>query len=297
MTMVTRCPECSTAFKVTTEQLQARDGAVRCGRCQRVFNAFDALTTWPDSALAPATELGEARSAAAAGETPAAEGADVSAPVAEAKDAAEAVSAAEPLAIAPAQPELIAHPAQGGAEDGASRAGEPPELEWEIEDAPRSRRARLGWAAAVALAAVALAGQAVYFYRTELATLLPAARPLLEGACAVAGCAVPLPARAEYIIIEASDLKVDAERPSRLLLTVALRNRAPFPQRYPALELTLTGPQNQPLARRVFLPEDYVARDRPLAAGLAPNAVADALLPLDTGELAPAGYRLYSFYP
>ncbi|MFZ5558934.1 MAG: DUF3426 domain-containing protein [Pseudomonadota bacterium] len=295
MTMVTRCPECSTAFKVSTEQLQARDGAVRCGRCQRVFNAFDALTTWPDSALAPPDRGEGTDHAAEVGpmqptdiETPPeAHFADGASPPAE----TEPPAPADALAPAHSAPDATPKP------EAAAGAEEPPELDWVMQEPPRRRRATVRWSLAVLLAAVALAAQAAYFYRTELATALPATRPYLESACEALGCRVPLPARAEYIVIEASDLKADAERPNRLLLTVALRNRAPFAQQYPALELTLTGPQNQPLARRVFLPADYAAKDRPLAAGLAPNAVADVLLPLDTGDLAPSGYRLYSFYP
>jgi predicted Zn finger-like uncharacterized protein len=41
--MLTRCPECATVFRVTPDQLKARQGRVRCGRCQSVFNAIDAL--------------------------------------------------------------------------------------------------------------------------------------------------------------------------------------------------------------------------------------------------------------
>ncbi|MDP3538447.1 MAG: DUF3426 domain-containing protein [Azonexus sp.] len=39
--MRTRCPECGTIFRVTSEQLRLKAGKVRCGHCQRVFNAFD----------------------------------------------------------------------------------------------------------------------------------------------------------------------------------------------------------------------------------------------------------------
>ncbi len=43
--MRTRCPVCGTVFRVTTEQLRLRAGKVRCGHCQAVFNAFDALVS------------------------------------------------------------------------------------------------------------------------------------------------------------------------------------------------------------------------------------------------------------
>lgn len=39
--MRTRCPACSTVFRVTSEQLRLKAGKVRCGQCQTVFNAFD----------------------------------------------------------------------------------------------------------------------------------------------------------------------------------------------------------------------------------------------------------------
>ena len=39
--MRTRCPECGTVFRVTSEQLRRKAGKVRCGQCQAVFNAFD----------------------------------------------------------------------------------------------------------------------------------------------------------------------------------------------------------------------------------------------------------------
>ncbi|MDR2625481.1 MAG: DUF3426 domain-containing protein [Zoogloeaceae bacterium] len=41
--MLTRCPHCRTAFRVTREQLLARDGKVRCGACRRAFNAMGFL--------------------------------------------------------------------------------------------------------------------------------------------------------------------------------------------------------------------------------------------------------------
>jgi len=50
--MLTRCPTCTTTFRITPEQLKARLGRVRCGQCQAVFNALDALVE-ESSAQAP----------------------------------------------------------------------------------------------------------------------------------------------------------------------------------------------------------------------------------------------------
>jgi predicted Zn finger-like uncharacterized protein len=41
--MKTCCPDCQTIFRVTSEQLKARAGKVRCGQCRQVFNALDSL--------------------------------------------------------------------------------------------------------------------------------------------------------------------------------------------------------------------------------------------------------------
>ncbi|WP_415033088.1 DUF3426 domain-containing protein [Azonexus sp.] len=41
--MRSRCPECATIFRVTSEQLRLKAGKVRCGQCRAVFNAFDQL--------------------------------------------------------------------------------------------------------------------------------------------------------------------------------------------------------------------------------------------------------------
>ncbi|MCB1958819.1 MAG: zinc-ribbon domain-containing protein, partial [Rhodocyclaceae bacterium] len=41
--MLTRCPACETSFRVRPEQLQARQGRVRCGHCSRPFNALESL--------------------------------------------------------------------------------------------------------------------------------------------------------------------------------------------------------------------------------------------------------------
>ena len=44
MAHTTTCPSCGTTFRVTADQLLARNGNVRCGRCSHVFNAHESLT-------------------------------------------------------------------------------------------------------------------------------------------------------------------------------------------------------------------------------------------------------------
>lgn len=61
MSLATRCPSCSTTFRVVRDQLKVSEGWVRCGRCGEVFCALDSLfelerdfspSQLPDEALA-----------------------------------------------------------------------------------------------------------------------------------------------------------------------------------------------------------------------------------------------------
>lgn len=50
--IITRCPKCGTAFRVTPTQLQSAKGAVRCGSCLHVFKAQEYIVANPQPAVA-----------------------------------------------------------------------------------------------------------------------------------------------------------------------------------------------------------------------------------------------------
>lgn len=161
--------------------------------------------------------------------------------------------------------------------------------EAEAGTAPRHR----GLAAASLLLAMALGVQAIYFYRGEIAARHPVARQWLEAACNSLGCAVPLPQLPKSVLIEASDLQlVDPARPDRIQLTATLRNHAGHAVAYPALDLVLTNANDHTLARRIFLPAEYLGNGRDPRGGLAAHAELTVQLALDTGNLGAAGFRL-----
>ncbi len=56
MSLVTTCPACGTAFRVTPEQLSAHRGDVRCGHCQRIFSALKHLAEVAPGTQQPARE-------------------------------------------------------------------------------------------------------------------------------------------------------------------------------------------------------------------------------------------------
>lgn len=274
MSMLTRCPSCSTAFRVTPEQLQARHGQVRCGRCAMAFNAFDSLVTLPaiepEAAPKPAKEYPP-------DEKPAIEAAKESAPVIPAPPAEKRERLPRPDYAASPEP-LV------------------PQLDDYAGILERPKRSR-PWVLGSLLLLLILSGQLAYQFRTEFATVLPNTRPYLEMFCERMACTVPLPQQAEYLNIEASDLKADPQRPGVILLSATLRNNAPFVQDFPALELTLTDTQDQPMARRIFLPTDYLAGKTASGPGIAPNRAVDLRMALGVTDLPATGYRLYLFYP
>lgn len=183
-------------------------------------------------------------------------------------------------------------PAEGDAanEDAAS----PAFLE---ERAPPPRRR--GWAIAALLAFVALLAQLAFQFRTEIAVLVPDARPHLEAACAALGCELRLPRKPKLMSIESSDLQADGRKENVILLNAVLRNQAPFAQEYPSLELTLTDERDEPVARRVLGPADYLGQGaRAIAArGIGPGADAALRVYIDTTGLHAVGYRMYLFFP
>ncbi len=160
-------------------------------------------------------------------------------------------------------------------------------------DEPVTESRRRGLPAAIAVLLVALVLQALFFYRSEVAAQHPLAKQWLNWVCVQAGCAVVLPQRPQSILIEASDLQViDPANPNRIQLTATLRNHAGHEVGYPALDLVLTNVNDHTLARRIFLPAEYLAPGREADSGIAANAELTVRLGLETGNLGAAGFRL-----
>jgi predicted Zn finger-like uncharacterized protein len=167
-----------------------------------------------------------------------------------------------------------------------------------LEEAPPPKRS---WSLAfgVALLLIALAAQATHYFRTEIAAMVPEARPFLIAACATLKCDLKLPRRPKLMAIESSDLQADGRRDNVIVLNAVLRNQAPFAQEYPSLELTLTDERDEAVARRVLVPADYLAGHPVELVSRGIDAGADAPLRVyfDTGGLRAVGYRMYLFFP
>ncbi len=195
------------------------------------------------------------------------------------------VPVAEPLADEPAAADADVA-AQTAADDLSSTFPEPP-------SPPR----RWPWVIGSLVALIAIVLQAALAFRVELVVLWPEAKPAMVALCEIADCEVGLPAKVALVGIEASDLHPDSEHKGRLILAATLKNRAPFAQQFPHLELTLTDTADQAIARKVLAPADFLPPTTPIANGMRPNADIMLAIGIDAGEMTASGYRLYLFYP
>jgi hypothetical protein len=116
----------------------------------------------------------------------------------------------------------------------------------------------------------------------------------MEQACNRLGCDLAPIRRIDAVEIESAEL---VRRLGNFYsFDFVLRNRSSLEVATPALELTLTGLGNQPIARRVFLPQDWP--DAPTALPPGGTVSVSLRLALMLGDDAPtAGYRALAFYP
>lgn len=144
------------------------------------------------------------------------------------------------------------------------------------------------------LLALMLALQFLLLDRDRIAAAFPTLRPVLAGACSAIGCTLSAPRQIEAIAINSSSFTSVKSGVYNLSLT--LKNSAVLDLTLPALELTLTDMQDQPVLRRVVLPGEFsglaiIKAGTELAVsvpiGVRPGVVAEKI----------SGYKLLAFYP
>ena len=173
----------------------------------------------------------------------------------------------------------------------ADAQARPADVRFEAAPLPRRRRGVMAFGIFILL--LTLAAQGIYFYRGEIAANVPEARPYLNRLCEQLRCTVALPQQPRSISIEASDLQaIDPANPGLIVLTTTLRNQAATVLGYPAIDVVLTNAKEHTVARRIFLPGEYLAAGKDVRAGFAPNAEMTIKLTIDSGDLGAAGFRL-----
>lgn len=301
--MITHCPSCHTHFRVHAEQLAARAGQVRCGRCSRVFDALEHLVEESAPARASsATEEPAPVPAISAAAEPGFEPAPAPKHGADAHEPAPAEDAGlrAETARAGAEVSATAAPAPArtaGTETGTASGASAFDFGPIAAAGPAVQARRWPWLLGALLLLLALIAQAAYFYRSALVVLFPEAKPYAAALCATLGCELPLPRRIELLSIEASDLQADTANPNIMVLSATLKNRAIFDQQLPLLELTLTDAQDQPVVRRVLAPQDYIGKAVKIQAGFAATTETAIKVFIEGSQVKATGYRLYLFYP
>jgi predicted Zn finger-like uncharacterized protein len=256
--VTTKCPSCGTSFRVTPQQLAARQGEVRCGHCNTLFNGLETLAMGDKGATQAEVE--------SKWDDPAQRGTK--------SDNPSQTNSPPPESDGTEAPVLY-HP------DFSPTRGGNPTL----------------WLGGSAFLLLLLLAQGMVYFRDAIARDMPGFKPFLSGYCNVVGCRINLPRNADLITIEASDLKQFPERPNEIVVAALLRNRAAYAQAFPSLELTLTDAAGQVIVKRSIQPLDYLGDKTRIEQGIAPLDEANVKLRLETKDVVAVGYRLFIFYP
>lgn len=328
MSLATRCNACGTVFRVVQDQLRVAEGRVRCGRCDEVFSALDGLfdldggapPDWPPAPPQVATAAAapvdvesvyagvpSAHSDASLidkidsqlmgshhsedGSTPSTridERDRLEFPDAQfdSESLKEYAAATDTQAATPA-------PAEEATPEPLDQALTPQFLQ-PVQAASRRGGAR-SRGALVATLVVLLSGlalQGVHHFRDLIAASWPASAAVFADWCGVVSCSLQAPRRIEDLSVESSAL-TRASIPDAFTLSVALRNRGAVSVAPPAVDLSLTDPTGQLVARRVLTPNDF--RFEP--AVLQPGAESRLQLTLTAGTARVTGYTIEIFYP
>lgn len=138
----------------------------------------------------------------------------------------------------------------------------------------------------------ALLMQAVLHQRNYLAAVQPQWWPYLQALCAPLHCQVGAYRQISSVVVDSSSF--NKVRGDTYQFALTLSNRSGTVLEMPAVELTLTDAQDQPVLRRVLMPQDLSA-PAVLAARGEWNGAAQIQLTLGSARIA--GYRVLAFYP
>lgn len=259
--MYTRCPKCQTTFRITAAQLKARDGQVRCGRCQHIFRADTHLVDAP---------VRKAKSAA------------VPRKRAPKKSPDSVASAPQPRSAPP--PVAITRPYE-------KTAPLPLLL------IPRTRTRLRYWLAGCSLLGLLLLAQGLIFYGPAVTRQIPQLRSTVDLLCDRLPCRM-LPGidMARMDLVE-TEVAPHPRYDKALRVKATLVNRAAYPQPYPQLEVSLIDSQGRLVARRVYPPEEYLGKSENAQLGLPPQVAVKMRLDITSPGAQASGYEVLLLPP
>ncbi len=146
------------------------------------------------------------------------------------------------------------------------------------------------WGLGVVLMCAALILQYLYYFRLQLVDN-PQLRPVLSAMCSVTGCELPPQRDLGHIELTEHLMQFHPTYEESLLITATIANSADFNQPYPLLEVIMTDIEQQVVARRHFLPDQYLSNFSSGDSFAAHSEVPLMLEVLDPGNSA-VGFEL-----
>ncbi|MDH5631517.1 MAG: zinc-ribbon and DUF3426 domain-containing protein [Gammaproteobacteria bacterium] len=272
--MYCRCPECQTVFSITSQQLQERNGLVRCGHCTTVFRGDQNLVGSP--AAAPAKPV----KAPVAVPTPA----ESSTPI---STAADATTPALPEFKIDTRPRRHIRPDQTQLSRDEAR-----DILKELTGRRPGQRTRpVYWGLGSLVLLLLVCAQTLYYYRDNLAWH-PQLGSYIHQACEFAGCTIA--PRQDVALIELTGTSV-APHPkfkSALRIKATLINRAKYEQPFPHMEVKLTNRRGETTSRRLFGPDNYLDKEERTSGSMSRNTANRIQLDVTSPDDATEGYEI-----
>ena len=171
-----------------------------------------------------------------------------------------------------------------------------------VPDDPEPAGPVLLWLGGLLLLVVVLLGQLIFIYRDDVASGVPALRPVLEQVCQPFGCEVGYTKRIERIFVVGSSLQqASGQALSEMnrhdyLLRLTLQNRYNQAQPWPHLMVALSDPSGTVVIRKVVAPSEYlppVLFEGPFGA----QQEASLAVPLRVEGSPVSGFEIEKFFP
>lgn len=300
--MYTQCPDCLTVFELDMATLTSAHGRVCCGYCSAEFDTLQNLSsTPPNPDSTRLTQHPRQTSLPRLLESiwqpplqrdpgePSTQTTDSVQP-AQQPEAATSLVLTDPQATD--QSTSVADPAS--IEPQASTIGESTDVELplptvaDIPDFVQTPQHNGLWWLGGLLLTVVLPAQIIYAERAMLIRN-NLSRSWVERVYQSIGKPLPLVRDPSLLQLLDRDIRPHPSVTGALLISANLRNRAPFPQPYPVVEVILSNLQGQRIAMRRFRPQAYVSNRTQQLLGLpAGGTAAISFEVVDPGQKAVA---------
>ncbi len=126
------------------------------------------------------------------------------------------------------------------------------------------------WSAATVLLLLLLATQYLHFNSIKFAQDA-SIRPILETLCSITQCALPLRSNPKKIVTVTHDVRTHPNTKNALEIYLTFKNKAPYTQTYPNLEVVFSNSLGETIARRKFMPNEYLPKEISLQQGIKNN--------------------------